>query len=66
MLQSLWDVFAKTLLISSISEMLIQLSLLWFGRLVSCCNHFGDFCDSAEEGEGGIWPTEQVEKSPAP
>ena len=43
-------------------EMLINLGLLWFARLVLSCNNFGDFCDSAEEGEGGVWPTEQVGK----
>ena len=41
-------------------EMLINLGLLWFARLVFSCNNFSDFCDSAEEGEGGVWPTEQV------
>ena len=43
-------------------EMLINLGLLWFARLVFSCNNFGDFCDSAEEGEGGVWPSEQVGK----
>ena len=45
----------------TIRDMLIQLGILWLARLVFCCNHFGDFCDSAEEGEGGVWPTEQVQ-----
>ena len=37
--------------------MLLLLLLLWLGLAVAC-NHFGDFCDSAEEGVGEVWPAE--------
>lgn len=41
--------------------MLPLLLLLWIGLAVAC-NHFGDFCDLAEEGAGEVWPTEKEQR----